>query len=81
MDDNTLLFLNDIGTSELILIAAVAILLFGAKKIPDFMRGIGRGVKEFKDAMNTNYIEEAEKRFDNAPKEKEKETDNTKQTN
>lgn len=61
MNDRILLFLNDIGTSELILIAAVAVLLFGAKKIPEFMRGIGRGVKEFKDAMNTNYIEENDK--------------------
>jgi sec-independent protein translocase protein TatA len=40
-----------IGTTELILIAAVALLLFGGKKLPELMRGLGRGVKEFKEGM------------------------------
>ena len=40
------------GTSELIIIVLIVVLLFGAKKIPELMRGMGRGVKEFKDAVN-----------------------------
>lgn len=39
-----------IGTREIILIVLVVILLFGAKKIPELMRGLGSGIKEFKDA-------------------------------
>jgi sec-independent protein translocase protein TatA len=47
---NTLLFLGKLGTTEIILILAIVLLLFGGKKIPELMRGLGRGVKEFKDA-------------------------------
>lgn len=39
-----------VGPGQIILIAVVIILLFGAKRIPDLMKGIGRGMKEFKDA-------------------------------
>ena len=39
------------GTQEIIIIAIVVILLFGAKKIPQLMRGVGSGIKEFKDGM------------------------------
>ncbi len=38
------------GTREIIIIAVIIVLLFGAKKIPELMRGIGSGIKEFKDA-------------------------------
>ena len=41
-----------LGAPEIILIAAVVLLLFGGKKIPELMRGLGKGVKEFKDAQN-----------------------------
>ncbi|MBQ7442373.1 MAG: twin-arginine translocase TatA/TatE family subunit, partial [Bacteroidaceae bacterium] len=41
-----------IGTPEIILIAIVVLLLFGGKKIPELMQGLGRGVKSFKDGMN-----------------------------
>ena len=41
-----------IGTQEIILILLVILVLFGAKKIPELMRGLGKGVKEFKDGMN-----------------------------
>ncbi len=41
-----------IGTTELVLIAGVALLLFGGKKLPEMMRGMGKGVKEFKKGMN-----------------------------
>lgn len=46
------LFLNRVGFTEILLLALLVVLLFGAKKIPEVMRGMGRGVKEFKDAMN-----------------------------
>ena len=44
-----LLFL---GTWEIIVIVLVVLLLFGGKKIPELMRGMGKGVKSFKDGMN-----------------------------
>ena len=46
---NTLLF---IGTPEIIVIALLVLLLFGGKKIPELMRGLGKGVKSFKDGVN-----------------------------
>lgn len=42
----------NLGMSEIILIAFVVLLLFGGKKIPELMRGLGRGVREFKDAKD-----------------------------
>ena len=45
----TLLF---IGTQEIIIIALVVLLLFGGKKVPELMRGLGKGVKSFKDGVN-----------------------------
>jgi sec-independent protein translocase protein TatA len=47
-----LLILGVIGWPQVVLIAVVVLLLFGGKKIPELMRGIGGGVREFKDAMN-----------------------------
>lgn len=41
-----------IGTPEIIVIVLVVLLLFGGKKIPELMRGLGKGVKSFKDGMN-----------------------------
>lgn len=41
-----------LGTPEIILIALVVLLLFGGKKIPEMMKGLGKGVKSFKDGMN-----------------------------
>jgi len=40
-----------IGTPEIILIVVVVLLLFGGKKIPELMKGLGKGVKSFKDGM------------------------------
>ena len=42
-----------LGTNELLIILVIIILLFGARKIPDLMRGIGRGAKEFRNAKNS----------------------------
>lgn len=47
----TLAFLN-IGTQEMILIVIVVLLLFGGKKLPELARGLGRGIREFKDASD-----------------------------
>ena len=47
-----LLFLQNIGTGEIIVVALVVLLLFGGKKIPELMRGLGKGVKSFKEGMN-----------------------------
>ena len=47
-----LLFLGSLGGGELILIALVILLLFRRKKIPELMKGLGKGVKSFKDGMN-----------------------------
>jgi sec-independent protein translocase protein TatA len=41
-----------LGAPEIILIILAILLLFGGKKIPELMRGLGKGVKEFKDAQN-----------------------------
>ena len=49
MSNSVLLFLN-IVTPELILILGVILLLFGGKKMPELARGLGKGIREFKDA-------------------------------
>lgn len=46
------MILNFIGTTELLLIGGLALLLVGGKKLPEMMRGLGKGVREFKDGMN-----------------------------
>jgi sec-independent protein translocase protein TatA len=47
-----LLFLGGVGFQEILLIGLFVLVFFGAKKIPEFMKGLGKGVREFKDAMN-----------------------------
>lgn len=47
-----LLILGNIGAPEIILIVALVLLLFGGKKIPELMRGIGKGVKSFRDGLD-----------------------------
>jgi sec-independent protein translocase protein TatA len=47
----TLLLLG-LGGSEIIFIALIVLLLFGGKKIPELMKGLGKGVKSFKDGIN-----------------------------
>lgn len=48
---DTLLFLGNIGTPELIIIVLAILLLFGGKKIPELMKGLGKGVKSFKEGV------------------------------
>lgn len=47
----TLLFLG-LGMPEIMVIAIIVLLLFGGKKIPELMKGLGKGIKSFKDGMN-----------------------------
>lgn len=46
------LLFQDLGMTELLLIALVVLLLFGGKKIPELMKGLGKGIREFNDAKN-----------------------------
>ena len=55
----TLLF---IGTTELLLIGGIALLIFGGKKVPEMMRGLGKGVKSFKEGMNDPLDDNEEKK-------------------
>ncbi|MBR6964105.1 MAG: twin-arginine translocase TatA/TatE family subunit [Prevotella sp.] len=48
---NEMLFMG-LGTQEILLIALVFLLLFGGSKIPELMKGLGKGVKSFKEGMN-----------------------------
>jgi len=47
----------NLGTGELIVIFLVILLLFGAKKLPELARGLGKGINEFKDAVETSKKE------------------------
>ena len=47
-----ILLIFGLGTTELILIALVVLLLFGGRKIPELMKGLGKGVKSFKDGVS-----------------------------
>lgn len=58
-----------LGSGELLLIVFVIVLLFGAKKIPEMMRGLGSGIKEFKKAasMDDEETEKEHKKIENKP--------------
>ena len=62
----TLLFLGNIGAGEIIIVALVILHLFGGKKIPELMKGLGKGVKSFKDGIN-----DIEKEITAEPQKKE----------
>lgn len=62
---NLLLFIGGLGMSEVLLIALVVLLFFGGKKIPELMKGLGKGVRFFKAGMN-----EIEKDIKDIPSEK-----------
>ncbi len=68
------LLLFGLGMNEIIIIALVVLLLFGGKKIPELMNGLGKGVKSFKEGMNG----ESATLDDNTPTKQTKETDETK---
>ena len=48
----SILILPNLGVTEIILILAVILLMFGGNKIPELMRGLGNGIREFNDAKN-----------------------------
>jgi len=48
----TPLFIGDLGMQEVLLIALIVLLFFGGKKIPELMKGLGKGVRSFKEGMN-----------------------------
>ena len=60
---NNLLLIGNLGTGEILIIALIVLLLFGGKKIPELMRGLGKGVKSFKDG--TSDVEKEVKDIDN----------------
>lgn len=64
------LFLGNFGTGEIVLLVAILLIFFGGKKIPELMRGVGRGVKEFKDAVSKDYTAEDKKPEDKQNEEK-----------
>jgi sec-independent protein translocase protein TatA len=53
-----------LGPTEIILIVVVVILLFGGRKIPELMKGIGQGMREFKKATRTGEEENTDKDFE-----------------
>jgi len=61
-----LLLFQDLGMTELLLIALVVLLLFGGRKIPELMRGLGKGIREFNDAKN-NVRQEIEEGMKEQP--------------
>ena len=67
---NNFLLFGSLGAPEIIIIAFLVLLLFGGKKIPELMKGIGKGVKSFKDGMKG--IEEDAKETNNTPENKDK---------
>ncbi|MBL7890646.1 MAG: twin-arginine translocase TatA/TatE family subunit [Bacteroidetes bacterium] len=58
MLNSILLGLFGLGGSEMIIILIIVLLLFGGRKIPELMKGLGKGVKEFKDASKGTSTEE-----------------------
>lgn len=61
-----LLFIGGLGASEVLLIALVVLLFFGGKRIPELMKGLGKGVRSFKDGMKE--VEDEIKDTDSADK-------------
>lgn len=64
---HSLFLIGNLGTTEILLILFVIILLFGAKRIPELFRGMGQGVREFKDATNKNEEQQPQYRDQPAP--------------
>lgn len=62
----TPLFIGGLGMQEVLLIALVVLLFFGGKKIPELMKGLGKGVRSFKEGMNN-----IEKEIEEEPVKKE----------
>lgn len=63
------IFLGVVGVPQIILIAVIILLLFGGKKIPELMKGIGTGIKEFKKAANDDQPANSKKEEETKEKE------------
>lgn len=70
---NTLLFIGGLGAWEIALIMLIVLVFFGAKRIPELARGVGRGIREFKDATSEvrNSIESESKKEEVSTTKKE----------
>ena len=64
--------MGNLGFQEILLIAVVVLVLFGGRKIPEFMRGLGKGIREFNDAKNN-----VKKELEDGMKEKDQTTTTT----
>lgn len=58
--------MGPIGWSEILVVLLIIVVLFGAKKIPELMRGLGSGIKEFKKAASIDEDEEETKKIENS---------------
>lgn len=72
------MILTFIGTTELLLIGGLALLLFGGKKLPEMMRGLGKGVREFKDGMREASPEDGTDGMNQEPEETSGDSNDTK---
>jgi sec-independent protein translocase protein TatA len=52
MNASILLFLNSLGGGEMLLIGLLILLFFGGRKLPELMKGLGKGIREFQNAKN-----------------------------
>lgn len=68
-----------IGTTELLLIAGVALLIFGGKKVPELMKGLGKGVQSFKQGMNEPIQEDKPQEVTDEAEAEPKEEDGARQ--
>ena len=74
---NNIFLLFNLGTGEILIIVFVVLLLFGGKKIPELMRGLGKGVRSFKEGME-DIKNEIERPVSNEPKKSDSSAADTK---
>jgi sec-independent protein translocase protein TatA len=67
--NTVLLFLGGVGMQELLVIGLFVLIFFGAKRIPEFMKGLGKGVREFKNGVS-DVKKDLEESFDDKPNSK-----------
>lgn len=69
------LLIGGIGMQEILLIALVILLFFGGKKIPELMKGLGKGVRSFKDGMNASDKDDTDDKTANKTADKAEQKD------
>ena len=91
MHSSGLLFISNLFSSDMIIIVFVALLLFGGEKLPEIARGLGKGIRDFKDAsegikreindqINNYEVKKEEKKVDEAIAAAEKSTSGNRRT-